>query len=181
MVMKLEQVPDDSFHCVGCGRIIPWDGKTPIAYTCPCGGTLFAGPKGYTLPASLFFGITGKGTKKLPHLDYYLGISDFVSAEKTKAIAELKKLGCVWSWECDKCKLETVELRWQQRHAKYIAFGIHPELKKLLDAYNPPIEKDLCDCCNIKPAEYTSSDSRFCKECAEHMKIVCSDTNKIKR
>lgn len=180
MAMASEQVPEDRYHCVGCGRIIPWNGRGVFAYTCPCGARLFAGPKGYSLPASLIFGVPNG--KELPHIDYYLGISDFVSAEKTKALEELKKAGCIWSWDCPKCKDETLFLRWNERRNKLIHFAVHPELKKVIDVYVPPIEKDVCDMCDVKPAEYTSlGGGRFCKSCADEMGLICGETNKIKR
>ena len=120
------------FHCVGCGSPIPWDGKGAFSYTCRCGATLFADENhNFALPASLIIGL--KEGRELPHLDYYLGISNYVSLEKQKAYEELKEQGCVWSWECDKCKEQIIRLRRGQLKEGMLKFDLHPELKALLE------------------------------------------------
>lgn len=125
------QALKDKYHCVGCGSSIPWDGKGAFAYTCRCGATLFADETGkFCLPASLVIGVTKR--KELPHLDYYLGISNYVSAEKQRAYEELRALGCTWSWNCPKCKERFLKLKRGQVKVGMIRFEVHPELKALL-------------------------------------------------
>lgn len=124
------QALKDKYHCVGCGSRISWNGKGVFAYTCPCGATLFADEKGISLPASLIIFL--KEGKKLPHLDYYLGISNYVSVEKQRAYEELQKLGCTWSWNCPKCKERFLKLKRAQVKEGMIRFEVHPELKALL-------------------------------------------------
>lgn len=120
------------FHCVGCGRFIPWNGKGVFAYECPCGATLFADEKGnFSLPASLMSRVVGE-SREIPHSDHYLGISNFVSMEKQKAFDMLTKLGSVWSWNCKECRDRIVKLRRAQMKAGLIKFELHPELKALL-------------------------------------------------
>lgn len=119
------------FHCVGCGRSIPWDGTGIFAYTCACGANLFATDKGYiSFPASLAMAKEGK--IEIPHLDYYLGISNYVSAEKQKAYDDLRKLGSVWSWECDECRERYLKLRKAQLKEGFFRFELLPELLELL-------------------------------------------------
>jgi len=102
-----------------------------FAYTCVCGATLFADQEGhYAPPASLVIGTSEK--RQLPHLDYYLGFSNYVSVEKNRAYEELVKLGCTWSWDCSECKNQIIELRRGQIKAGMIKFEIHPSLKALL-------------------------------------------------
>lgn len=73
----------------------------PIAYTCPCGATALVCDDGkLNLPASFY----QRWEKEKPHIDYYLGTSDHRSAEKRGLYQVLRKRGCVWSWECEKCK-----------------------------------------------------------------------------
>jgi len=119
------------FHCVGCGRPIAWDGKGTLCYTCPCGATLFADENhNFALPSSLVIGVV-EG-RELPHIDHYLGRSNYVSAEKQRAYEDLRKLGCIWSWECKKCKGELLKRTRLEIKEGFIRFELHPELKALL-------------------------------------------------
>lgn len=131
-MIKLQATVPRRYHCVGCGNPIPWDGKGLFAYTCRCGATLFADENQTpALPASLIKGVV-EGLE-LPHLDYYLGISNYVSAEKQQAYEELQKLGSTWSWNCDKCKLKTLKRIRAEVKEGVIRFELHPELKALLE------------------------------------------------
>ena len=117
-------------HCVGCGTPIAWNGKGAFAYTCLCGGTLFADQNGnFSIPSSLVLAVEGKRTP--PHIDYYLGISNYISIEKNRAYEELVKLGCTWSWECPECKEKFVKLKREQSKAGMLMFELHPALKAL--------------------------------------------------
>jgi hypothetical protein len=119
------------FHCIGCGRTIPWNGKGLLAYTCPCGATLFADENGkFAWPASLIMAISEH--REPPHIDYYLGRSNYVSAEKEKAYEFLKSLGSKWSWECEKCREKVVERTLMEVRKGFYRFDLHPELKKLV-------------------------------------------------
>jgi hypothetical protein len=120
------------FHCVGCGSQIPWDGRGLFAYTCPCGATLFANENGkFAVPASLVRAI--HEGRELPHLDYYLGKSNYVSLEKQKAYEFLRSLGAKWSWECLQCREKIVERTLMEVREGFYRFGLHPELKNLIE------------------------------------------------
>jgi len=108
------------YRCVGCGGIIPWDGKGLFAYTCPCGATLFADEEGrFAFPLSLLRAIYEH--REPPHIDYYVGRSSHTSPEKEKAIQLLKALGARWSWECETC------------HARKLWKEVSSTLKDLTD------------------------------------------------
>ena len=124
------------FHCVGCGRTIPWDGKGLFAYTCPCGATLFADEDGkFAWPVSLITAISEH--REPPHIDYYLGRSNYDSAEKQKAVEFLRKLGARWSWDCDECRGKIVERTLMEVREGFYHFDLHPELKKLVMEAKP--------------------------------------------
>jgi hypothetical protein len=97
-----------------------------------CGATLFADQSGsFSLPASLI--ICVKEKRPLPHLDYYLGFSNYVSVEKNRAYEELVKLGCTWSWDCLECKERLINLKREQVKAGMLKIELlHPCLKALL-------------------------------------------------
>jgi len=121
-----------TLHCVGCGSIIPWDGKGLFAYTCICGGTVFADDMGRMyFPASLIIDLY-EG-KELAHIDYYVGISNHMSREKQELIEFLKANGATWSWECPQCRGKIVKHIALQVKLKLIRFQLHPELKKLVE------------------------------------------------
>lgn len=123
------------YHCVGCGVELAWDGKGLFSYTCPCGATLFADENHrFAFPASLIIGLY-EG-RELPHIDYYLGWSNYTSEEKEAAYKFLREKGACWSWECDKCcerylKRKRMEIK-EGFLAKHIQ--LHPDLEKLLKA-----------------------------------------------
>ncbi len=122
------------WHCVGCGRPILWNGKSAFAYTCLCGATIFADEKHKpALPASLILAV--REGREISHVDYYLGISNYVSVEKQSIYEELKKLGAIWSWKCKKCQdrfLKQIKVRYREG---LLNFELLPELKALLEAY----------------------------------------------
>jgi predicted RNA-binding Zn-ribbon protein involved in translation (DUF1610 family) len=166
------QVVDETreYHCVGCGLIIPWDGRDALAYTCQCGANLIANNKGeYSLPTSLLLGL------KKPHIDHYLGISNYCSSEKNRAYEQLKKLGCTWTWECEdeKCRINFLRMKKMQKHAGYIKFQLHPDLDAILEKIK------ICQTCEEDIAEYKSLETYLCKKCAKDAK-VCTKTNKLK-
>ena len=120
------------FHCVGCGRSISWDGSGYFAYTCPCGATLFADENGkFAMPASLVIAIHDR--REPPHIDYYLGKSNYVSMEKQKAYEMLRSLGAKWSWECPQCRDKVAERTLMEVHNGFYHFSLHPELKNLIE------------------------------------------------
>lgn len=119
------------FHCVGCGAPIPWNGKDMIAYTCTCRGTLFADEKGNLAPpASLVMAIANK--TEFSHIDYYLGISSYVSAEKNKVFEYLSNRGAIWTWNCKKCKKDFLNRLKEEVRFRLVKFELHPQLKELL-------------------------------------------------
>jgi len=114
--------------CLGCDRDIPWDGEGLFAYTCPCGATVFYDEKGLAVPASLVRALY-EG-RPLPHIDYYVGISDHMSEIKKEFIAELRRRGAVWSWECGECREKFLKRKRMEREMGLLRFGLHPALEK---------------------------------------------------
>lgn len=98
------------FKCIGCDSIIGWDGKGMFCYTCPCGATVFYNDEDGKLapPASLFRAINKKklfpGEVLTPHIDYYVGDSDYTSEIKERFIKELLDLGFIWMKDCEQCQ-----------------------------------------------------------------------------
>ena len=92
-----------SYRCIGCDRIIGWNGKGTLCYTCVCGAHIFYNDETGQLapPASLI--IAMHEGRDLPHLDYLFGRSDFTSPLKERLITELKSLGAVWMKDCPQC------------------------------------------------------------------------------
>lgn len=104
-----------------------------FAYTCPCGATVLATETHQAvLPASLAMAV--KTRRELPHVDDYLGISNHVSTEKQVVYEMLRRLGSVWSWECDECRGRLLALRKEQLESGMIRFELFPDLKRLVDA-----------------------------------------------
>jgi hypothetical protein len=119
-------------RCVGCGSTIPWDGRGLFAYTCPCGATLLIDDGGgLALPVSLVMAVAEH--REIPHIDYYLGRSSHTSPEKEKAYEFLRSLGARWSWECEQCRSIIVERTIMELREGLYRFGIHPDLKKLVE------------------------------------------------
>lgn len=110
-----------SYKCVGCDGTIPWDGKGTLCYTCPCGATLFyeAETLKPLMPASLIraiyylqqLGIKPEG----PHLDYYLGDSNYTSEFKDSITKQLLEIGFIWMEDCEQCKKDGTLERKQKR------------------------------------------------------------------
>jgi len=120
-----------TIYCVGCGNVIPWDGKGLFAYTCRCGATLLMDEKGnLIMPASLVLAIAEGRTPA--HIDYYVGKSSYTNKVKDKAIEMLKRLGAIWSWECPECRDKVVERTALEVKERLYPFELHPELKKLV-------------------------------------------------
>jgi len=118
------------WRCVGCGRKIPWDGRGLFAYTCPCGATVFVDEERHiAYPASFYYALSGHS---IPHIDYYLGISNYVSAKKEQVYQILKKLGAVWSWECPECRERFLKRKRMEVREGLIRIPLHPELLRAL-------------------------------------------------
>lgn len=127
----MQEIKKKVFHCVGCGGSIPWDGTGLFSYTCSCGATLFADQSHrLSFPASLIMAIHEK--RKIPHIDYYLGFSNYISEEKQACYEELRKLGAIWSWECSQCKERYLKRKKMQIQNNLIRMELHPELKALI-------------------------------------------------
>lgn len=126
-----QQIETRRYHCCGCGRPIPWDGTGLFSYTCRCGATIFADQNHKpAFPASLIIAIHEK--REIPHIDYYLGFSNYVSVEKQALYEEFRKLGCLWSWECSRCKDRFLERKRMQIKEGFLHIELHPELQKFL-------------------------------------------------
>jgi len=124
-----------TFHCVGCGIEIAWDGTGLWSYTCPCGATLFADENHqFAFPASLIIGL--HEGRELPHIDYYLGFSNYISEEKQQAYEFLKSKGAIWSWDCPQCRERYLERKRMQIQHGFLGkhIQLHPNLEKLLEA-----------------------------------------------
>ena len=129
-----------SYHCVGCGAPSGWDGQGMWAATCACGAIMLSPDtedSQHTFPASLILNTIKK--EDVPHIDYYLGLSDYESAEKLAMIKVLRDMGSIYSWECNKCIKKLVE-----REAYFYAQGLtsfnrhlryHPDLLSLINKH----------------------------------------------
>ena len=98
------------------------DARGGWAYTCPCGGNLFTFDGRLALPTSLVgylaYQKLGAGSplgvrKDIPHLEYYVGYSDFMDDVKRDAINQLKLAGSIPEDECqdERCKRNRTEWR----------------------------------------------------------------------
>lgn len=116
--------------CLGCDREIAWDGKGLFAYTCPCGATVFYDEeKGLALPASLFT----LDPENPPHIDYYLGKSNYWSKRKQEMYEYLKSQGAVWSWQCPKCRDWAIKRAKMEKDNGFYPFEFHWELSRLME------------------------------------------------
>lgn len=117
--------------CLGCDREIPWNGTGLFAYTCPCGATIFYDEKkGICPPASLVLGLYEH--RELPHIDYYLGKSNFWSKEKQEMCDFLRGKGAIWSWECDQCKERVIERSKMEKQEGFYPLEFHKDLEQLV-------------------------------------------------
>lgn len=89
-------------YCVGCGeRMFDYDGGA-LSYTHSCGSLVFITEDGNIFfPASFVLDMEKKEEK--PHIDYYLGTSDFMDNLKRHLIGLLLKKGFVWKKDCKDC------------------------------------------------------------------------------
>ncbi len=100
----------EMYKCAGCDSIIPWDGKGSFCYTCQCGATLFYEVETLNpvMPASLIRAINALHElgiePKSPHIDYYLGDSNYTSVLKDLFIKVLLEMGFIWMKDCEQCK-----------------------------------------------------------------------------
>ena len=98
-----------SYKCVGCDGLIPWDGESAFAYTCPCGASMFYDTESLTLamPASLVWAISRckAGVRpEVPHIGYYIGSSSDPCKIKEIALEQLLALGLIWRKDCEQCR-----------------------------------------------------------------------------
>jgi len=122
------------FFCLGCGVRIPWDGKGLFAYTCRCRATAFRDEK-WNLSMPVSFWEMLKEGREPPHIDYYLGVTKYTSPLKEQVYELLRKLGAVYSWECDECRENIV--RFVRADVELGAFqleDLRPELAEMLRA-----------------------------------------------
>ncbi len=114
------------YKCVGCDRTILWDGEGTFCYTCQCGATLFyeTVTLNPVMPASLIAAINTLhelGVKPAsPHIDYYLGDSNYTSGIKDLFIKVLLEMGFVWMKDCEQCK-EDGTLERKLKREKHLA------------------------------------------------------------
>lgn len=115
-----------SYRCVGCDGVIPWDGEGTFYYTCLCGATLFYKVETMTLivPASLVsavYRLRQLGIEiESPHLDYYLGDSNYTSKVKDAITKQLLEMGFTWMTDCEQCQKDGTLGR-KLRRAKHLA------------------------------------------------------------
>jgi len=99
--------------CVGCGQEImhDWDGSA-LCYTHSCGATVFRTEIHMVFPASFIRLMADfKDGKlpvkdKMPHIDYYVGKSDYTDKTKETVVRFLQDIGCIWMKECESCKVK---------------------------------------------------------------------------
>lgn len=110
--------------CLGCGKPIPWDGKSTLCYTCPCGAHVFEEDGQLFIPASLSRCLSvlhqESGRREavdLPHLDYLVGTSSHTSPLKTLFVEMIVKLGGKWMSDCEKCRSNGTLEKEQEREA----------------------------------------------------------------
>jgi DNA-directed RNA polymerase subunit RPC12/RpoP len=118
---------------VGCGELIPWDGHGLFAYECRCGAKIFMNEGGeMAFPVSFVRALAEQ--REIPHIDYYLGISNHTSETKEKLVSLLKGLGAVWSWECPECRGKITErVWWGLRLGELRLEELHPGLRTLVE------------------------------------------------
>lgn len=104
-------------RCVGCGNIIGGDIdiRSTFAYTCSCGANLFTFDGRLALPSSLITYLAyqkyGKSSPlgvqtSIPHIEYYIGYSEYMDDTKKYFIEQLKLAGSIPEDECQdkECK-----------------------------------------------------------------------------
>ena len=104
-------------RCIGCGDIIAGDVeiKGGWDYTCSCGGHLFTFDGKLSIPSSLLTYIAYKnygdksplGTRvSVPHIEYYIGYSDYMDYAKKCIMDQLKFIGAISMEDCqdEECK-----------------------------------------------------------------------------
>ncbi len=95
-------------HCIGCDRAVinmEQGGTVAIACTCGAGAPILYDPDGeggLAPPASLvrLLMLTSESLAAPPHLEYYLGYSDYTSPLKEAAIKALRAHGSTSQSEC---------------------------------------------------------------------------------
>jgi hypothetical protein len=129
--------PNKILVCVGCGLKREWSGRGVLAITCICRATFFMEETENKLmpPASFYMRVMLAGRKytdSIPHIDYYVGISNHHSNMKDEIVLMLKQKGSKWSWNCDRCKDEVIKhIKWEMERC-YIRFELNSELAKLV-------------------------------------------------
>lgn len=126
MTQVAAQKATDMLYHVGCGTpLFTREHANNMALACRCGAnspivtddlndTEQETPD--TLPASLFQILNGRPrARDLPHVEYYLGFSQFECPAKTTWVARLRDLGMVSFDECDQERCLGERARFMQR------------------------------------------------------------------
>ena len=131
MIQEIRNPDLEQLYHVGCGRSLFTraqldDARGGMAIACRCGanGPIVVSnlndpdPPRFPAPGSLFVALT-RGrlapTADLPHIEYYLGFSDFTCPAKEGIKRMLRALGCVSFEECDREKCRQVPARERER------------------------------------------------------------------
>jgi len=119
--------------CLGCGIYLMPDEEIHgiLALTCRCDATFFITDDGKPMPPVSFIRFIAEG-REPPHIDYYLGKSNFWNPQKEEIFQVLKNHGAVWSWECPKCKDRVIERLRAEKKEGFILYELHPDLAKLV-------------------------------------------------
>lgn len=113
---------DDSkmLYCVGCGRTVCASKPGQVlAISCVCGANapILHTKDGHWAPPASFVLATGA---MLPHLEYYLGFSDYQSPLKTKATRMLRAMGAISYTECTDAHCREAFERSKQKYQKWL-------------------------------------------------------------
>lgn len=92
-------------RCVGCGQSLGHvDVSGGWCYTHVCGSTTFSFDGTISYPLSLIMAVEArkKGLQKdIPHIEYYLGWSDYMDDVKREFLTKLKLAGAIYTEECN--------------------------------------------------------------------------------
>ena len=90
--------------CIGCDKEMGFEGAGTLSITCECGARMFynEGFSKMLFPLSVIeASIHGK---PLPHLNFLVGESTFMSPAKEGCTAALRDMGSIWIHECEECQ-----------------------------------------------------------------------------
>ena len=97
-------------RCIGCNNKLHTDISGGWCYTCPCGAQVFEmdGELSYPVSLAAYLGSKKYGIamgeayrKDVPHIEYYVGYSDYTDKAKEDFIQSLKMVGSISEEECD--------------------------------------------------------------------------------